>query len=92
MSAETLKSYMSMLQDTHWLVVMGTKGTCKSSLAFGLSHHLSLLLSNEEEADAVEDVGGEIVTFSLDKDGLEVGVVSFSLDAWVKGWSWSCWV
>ena len=78
MSAEALKSYMNMLQETHWLVVMGTKGTCKTSLASGLSRHLSLVVSSEECED-VEDViggvGGEIVSFNLDKDGLEVGVV-----------------
>ena len=78
MCAETLKSYMNMLQDTHWLVVMGTKGTCKTSLASGLSRHLSLVVSSEECED-VEDViggvGGEIVSFNLDKEGIEVGVV-----------------
>ena len=87
MCAETLKSYMNMLQDTHWLVVMGTKGTCKTSLASGLSRHLSLVVSSEECED-VEDViggvGGEIVSFNLDKEGIEVGVVM--LNTWV----WLC--
>ena len=32
-NADMLKSYMDMLRDTHWLVVMGTKGTCLRSLA-----------------------------------------------------------
>lgn len=78
MNTETLNSYMNMLRETHWLVVMGTKGTCKTSLATGLSRHLSLIVSGEEGED-VEDViggvGGEIVNFNLDKDELEVGVV-----------------
>lgn len=79
MNAETLQSYMNMLQETRWLVVMGTKGTCKTSLASGLARHLSLCVTGDEY-EGVEDVhegtGGEIVSFNLDKEGIEVGVVS----------------
>ena len=33
MNVDMLKSYMDMLRDTHWLVVMGMNGTCLQSLA-----------------------------------------------------------
>ena len=76
MNTESLQSYMNMLQDTHWLVVMGTKGTCKTGLATGLARHLSLCVGCDG-VEQVEGVGGEIVSFNLDKDGMEVGVVSY---------------
>lgn len=77
MNVDSLKSYMDMLRDTHWLVVMGTKGTCKTSLATGLARHLSMCLMNEEGIEEEDDevmitIGGEVMTFNIDKDGLEV--------------------
>lgn len=79
MNIDTLKSYMDMLRETNWLVVMGTKGTCKTSLATGLAKHLSMCLMSEEEIESDDDelmvtVGGEVMTFNLDKEGLEVRV------------------
>ena len=77
MNAESLQSYMNMLYETRWLVVMGTKGTCKTSLASGISRHLSLCVGSEEceDVEGVEGgVGGEIISFNLDKEGMEVGV------------------
>ncbi len=75
MGKESLLSYMGILQETHWLVVMGTKGTCKSSLVMGLAQHLSSCLKSESDGDGMEDLmmgvtGGEIVQFNLDKEGL----------------------
>ena len=78
MNTESLQSYMNMLYETRWLVVMGTKGTCKTSLAGGLSRHLSLCVGSEECEDVEGGVGGEIISFNLDKEGMEVGVVCFS--------------
>ena len=77
MNMDTLKTYMDMLRETHWLVVMGTKGTCKTSLATGLARHLSMCLINEEDVEEDDDevmvtVGGEVMSFNIDKDGLEV--------------------
>ena len=77
MNVDTLKSYMDMLRDTHWLVVMGTKGTCKTSLASGLARHLSMCLVNEEEVEEEDDelmvtIGGEVINYNIDKDGLDV--------------------
>ena len=77
MNVDTLKSYMDMLRETHWLVVMGTKGTCKTSLATGLARHLSMCLMNEEEIEEDDDelmitIGGEVITYNIDKDGLDV--------------------
>ncbi len=71
MNTESLQSYMNMLRETQWLVVMGTKGTCKTNLASGLARHLSLCVGCEGVED-VEGAGGEIVPFNLDKDGMEV--------------------
>lgn len=75
---------MSILQETQWLVIMGTKGTCKSSLVSGLAHHLSSCLE-AEEGEGMEDlvmgvVGGEIVKFSLDKEGLSTPLKYFKTD------------
>ena len=83
MNVDSLKSYMDMLRDTHWLVVMGTKGTCKTSLATGLARHLSMCLMKEEDVEEEDDevmitVGGEVMTFNIDKDGLEVRSLSMS--------------
>ena len=83
MNVDSLKSYMDMLRDTHWLVVMGTKGTCKTSLATGLARHLSMCLMKEEDVEEEDDevmitVGGEVMTFNIDKDGLEVSCPSMS--------------
>ena len=61
----TLQAYMAMLNDTRWLVVMGTKGTCKTSIASGLAEHLALGLTGSHNSDAV-------IHFSLGKDGLDV--------------------
>eukprot|EP00731_Ephydatia_muelleri_P029738 Em0021g261a len=61
----TLQAYMAMLNDTRWLVVMGTKGTCKTSIASGLAEHLALGLTGSHNSDT-------IVHFSLGKDGLDV--------------------
>ena len=77
MNVDTLKSYMDMLRDTHWLVVMGTKGTCKTSLASGLARHLSMSLMNEEEIEEEDEelmvtIGGEVINYNIDKDGLDV--------------------
>ena len=74
MGTESLQSYMAILQETQWLVVMGTKGTCKSSLVSGLAQHLSSCLE-AEEGEGMEDllmgvVGGEIIRFNLDKEGV----------------------
>jgi hypothetical protein len=77
MNVDTLKSYMDMLRDTHWLVVMGTKGTCKTSLASGLARHLSMCLMNEEDVEEEDEelmvtIGGEVINYNIDKDGLDV--------------------
>jgi len=40
---------MAMLRETQWVVVMGTKGTCKTSLAAGLARHLALCVSGDDE-------------------------------------------
>ena len=83
MNVDTLKSYMDMLRETHWLVVMGTKGTCKTSLATGLARHLSMCLMNEEEIEEEDEelmvtIGGEVMTFNIDKDGLDVCIINCS--------------
>lgn len=73
MARESLQSFVSILQETQWLVIMGTKGTCKSSLVSGLAQHLSSCLSSEEagEMDDLEMgiTGGEIIQFNLEKEG-----------------------
>lgn len=84
MGTESLQSYMSILQETQWLVVMGTKGTCKSSLVSGLAQHLSSCLE-AEEGEGMEDlvmgvVGGEIIRFNLDKDGVATILKYFKTD------------
>lgn len=84
MGTESLQSYMGILQETQWLVVMGTKGTCKSNLVNGLVQHLSSCLE-AEEGEGMEDlvmgvVGGEIVRFNLDKDGLATILKYFKTD------------
>lgn len=75
---------MGILHETQWLVVMGTKGTCKSSLVSGLAQHLSSCLE-AEEGEGMEDLvmgvaGGEIVRFNLDKEGLPTIVKYFKND------------
>ena len=67
-NTEMLQSYISLLMETQWLVVMGTKGTCKTSLAQGLSRHLMQLVGDEGEE------GGDVViiNYNVEKDGLEV--------------------
>lgn len=85
MGKESLQSYMTILQDTHWLVVMGTKGTCKSSLVSGMAQHLSACLKVEAEGEGMEDlmmgvVGGEIVRFNLDKEGLTAPLKYFKTE------------
>lgn len=85
MGKESLQSYMAMLQETQWLVVMGTKGTCKSSLVNGLAQHLSSCLSMDADGEGMEDlmmgvVGGEILQFSLDKEGLAGPLKYFKTD------------
>ena len=84
MGVESLRSYVGILQETQWLVVMGTKGTCKSSLVSGLAQHLSSSLE-AEEGEGMEDLvmgvsGGEIIRFNLDKDGLTKILKYFKAD------------
>lgn len=84
MGLDSLQSYMAILQENQWLVVMGTKGTCKSSLVSGLASHLSSCLG-AEEGEGMEDlemgvVGGEIIKFSMDKEGLAVPLKYFKTD------------
>ena len=64
--------------ETQWLVVMGTKGTCKTSLATGLSRHLMQIVSVDGEEEAGEVV---IINYNIEKEGLEVCVCG-----WVGGW------
>jgi len=64
MNCGTLQSYMAMLRETQWVVVMGTKGTCKTSLAAGLARHLALCVSGDDE--------GQVISFNMDKFGMEV--------------------
>ena len=85
MGKESLQSYMGILQETHWLVVMGTKGTCKSSLVTGLAQHMSSWLKCEGEGEGMEDlmmgvVGGEITQFNLDKEGITAPLKYFKND------------
>ena len=68
---------MAMLNDTRWLVVMGTKGTCKTSIASGLAEHLALGLTGSHNSDT-------IVHFSLGKDGLDVSGVDVSSVVWCE--------
>ena len=70
-NTDALKSYVSLLMETQWLVVMGTKGTCKTSLATGLARHLTQIVSEEEEG---EREGEEVVimNYNIEKEGLEV--------------------
>lgn len=87
MNVDTLKSYMDMLRETHWLVVMGTKGTCKTSLASGLARHLSMSLINEEEIEEEDEelmitIGGEVISYNIDKDGLDVRIQPWPLHEW----------
>jgi hypothetical protein len=58
-NVEVLHSYIAMLLETQWLVVMGTKGTCKTSLAEGLVSYLELFVGEgmEDEDDLVIDDG-----------------------------------
>lgn len=84
MGVESLRSYIGILQETQWLVIMGTKGTCKSSLVSGLAQHLSSSLE-AEEGEGMEDLvvgvsGGEIIRFNLDKDGLTKILKYFKAD------------
>ena len=84
MGTESLQSYMAILHETQWLVVMGTKGTCKSSLVGGLAQHLSSCLE-AEEGEGMEDiemgiVGGEIIRFNLDKEGVTTPLKYFKAD------------
>ena len=73
MGSEALQSYMEMLKQTRCLVVMGTKGTCKTSLASGLAKHLAQYVNELEEDE--EMIGGgvtSVVNFNVDKDGIDV--------------------
>lgn len=84
MGIESLQSYMAILQDTQWLVIMGTKGTCKSNLVSGLAQHLSSCLE-AEEGEGMEDLvmgvaGGEVIRFNLDKEGLAPTLKYFKTD------------
>ncbi len=60
---------MSMLMETQWLVVMGTKGTCKTSLATGLARHLAMCVTGDSDWE------GRVVTFNLEIDGVEVKTI-----------------
>ena len=72
-SADTLQSYVSLLMETQWLVIMGTKGTCKTSLALGLSQHLMQIVGEGEEGEEGEEGGGVvIINYNVERDGLEV--------------------
>ena len=64
MNSETIQSYVAMLKETQWVVVMGTKGTCKTSLVAGLAKHLALCVSGDDEA--------QVISFNVDKFGVEV--------------------
>ena len=66
MNSETIQSYVAMLKETQWVVVMGTKGTCKTSLVAGLAKHLALCVSGDDEA--------QVISFNVDKFGVEVSV------------------
>ena len=66
MNSETIQSYVAMLKETQWVVVMGTKGTCKTSLVTGLAKHLALCVSGDDEA--------QVISFNVDKFGVEVSV------------------
>ncbi len=84
MGTESLQSYMAILHENQWLVVMGTKGTCKSSLVGGLAQHLSSSVE-AEEGEGMEDllmgvVGGEIIRFNLDKEGVAIPLKYFKTD------------
>ena len=68
-NTETLQSYISLLMETQWLVVMGTKGTCKTSLAQGLSRHLMQIAGEEGEGEGGDVI---IINYNVEKDGLEV--------------------
>ena len=74
-NTDTLQSYISLLMETQWLVVMGTKGTCKTNLARGLSRHLMQIVGDGEEGEEGEG-GGDVVVinYNVEKDGVEVCV------------------
>lgn len=55
-SVDVFHSYIAMLLETQWIVVMGTKGTCKTSLAEGLASYLELLVKEQEMAPD-EEIG-----------------------------------
>lgn len=59
-----LQSYVSLLLETKCLVLMGTKGSCKSSVANYLGKHLVYRMGDQDE--------GRIVTFNVAIDGHEV--------------------
>ena len=63
---------MAMLRETQWVVVMGTKGTCKTSLAAGLTRHLALCVSGDDE--------GQVISFNMDKFGMEVHMMKWFND------------
>lgn len=79
--SEVLQSYMSMLMETQWLVVMGTKGTCKTSLATGLARHLAMVVTGDSDWE------GRVHTFNVERDGAEVSVCVDSLLSrhWFEG-------
>ena len=74
-NTDALQSYISLLMETQWLVVMGTKGTCKTSLARGLSRHLMQIVGDGEGGEEGEG-GGDVVVinYNVEKDGVEVCV------------------
>jgi len=59
-----LQSYVGLLLETKCLVLMGTKGSCKSSVANYLGKHLVFRMGDQDE--------GRIVTFNVAIDGHEV--------------------
>ena len=57
--------------ETQWLVVMGTKGTCKTTLATSLSRHLMQCVCEDGDEEGEEAV---VINYNVEKEGLEVCV------------------
>ena len=61
-----LLSYLALVLENQWLVVMGTKGTCKTSLATGLARHLAMCVTGDSDWE------GRVYSFNLERDGVDV--------------------
>ena len=57
--------------ETQWLVIMGTKGTCKTNLATSLSRHLMQCVCEDGDEEGEEAV---VINYNVEKEGLEVCV------------------